>query len=63
MSDYNAYWFFCATLLLMLMIFFGDFLYNKYWGGYLVSQNAPGAPPTRSYVKLNQNPNVLDLGK
>jgi hypothetical protein len=47
----------------MLMIFFGDFLYNKYWGGYLVSQNTPGAPPTRSYVKLNKNPNVLDLGK
>jgi len=62
MSDYNAYWFFCAALLLMLMVFFGDFLYREYWGGNIVVANAPGAPPKRNYVKLNQNPIVVNLG-
>ena len=62
MNDYNAYWFFCAALLLMLMIFFGDFLYREYWGGYLIATNSPGAPPTRNYVKLNQDPVVSNIG-
>jgi len=50
------------VLLVMLMIFFGDFLYREYWGGHLVVANSPGAPPTRNYVKLNQNPIVMNLG-
>jgi hypothetical protein len=60
MSDYNAYWMFTAILLLLLMVFFGDFLYRKHWGDYSIEENSPAGAPKRNYVPLNQNPIIMD---
>jgi hypothetical protein len=61
MSDANAYWLFTTILMIMLMVFFGQFIYREYWAGYWMPADSPGAPPTRNYIPLNQNPIVMDV--
>jgi hypothetical protein len=58
MSDEYAYWIFCFVLLILLMVFFGQYIQNEYWSKN-VRTSSPGGLPTVVHMALNQNPIAL----
>ena len=55
MSDEYAYWIFCFVLLILLMVFFGQYLQSQYWSGKQ-RISSPGVNPRVVHMSLNQNP-------